>query len=259
MTHHLRILTLAGLLAATLAGTAGAAIYQDDFATDPFAARWSTTQAGGSYPLVWTGNTTPNPTWNAGLPVNANNHSVYSGACTWQSMSTTDTSVPTGFSGWVEMTYSLDFTVGGAIPGTSIQMLVNRSGDNGYVSQMYTGGSGTVGWYGSYDPGHYNGTNLELDTWYRFVTTVTKSGADLSMSAQVVRISDNTVMSTSPTYLASAAAYLDPNGFKITSSQEGYWDRAKQLDDFTVIAMVPEPATLALLGLGALTLFRRRR
>jgi hypothetical protein len=194
--------------------------------------------------------------------VNVNAHSVYSFSGGPRTMSTVGTTIPVGVTGWTEMTYSLDFQMGGTggTDNNAIEVLVNRSGDNGYKAAIYTGGSGHIAWYGDYpltftDPN----VNVAADTWYRFKTTVTKSGADISMQSQILNLS-NTVLATSATKTFTNAAYTDPNGFQISlSNGGGYWNHATQIDNFVVTA-VPEPSTVALLGgLGALSLIRRRR
>jgi hypothetical protein len=242
--------------------TASAAtVFSDDFATNPFTSRWSKTNTDGNYDLQWTGSANPN-SWNANLPVNVNAHSVYSFSGGPRTMSTVGTTIPVGVTGWTEMTYSLDFQMGGTggNDNNAIEVLVNRSGDNGYKAGIYTGGSGHIAFVGDYGLAWTNpNLNVAADTWYRFKTTVTKSGADISMQSQILNLS-NTVLATSATKTFTNAAYTDPNGFKIDlANYGGYWNHAAQIDNFVVTA-VPEPSTVALLGgLGALSLIRRRR
>ena len=232
--HRLFLAVVSLLTIGTVAPSARAGlVFSDDFATDPFASRWTNTAAGGSYLPVWTGNTTPNPTWSAGLPTNANNNSVYSGACTSQSMSTTDTSVPAGSAGWNTMTYSVDFILSGTNVGNSIGVLVNRSGNNGYTAAIYTDGSGNILWAGDYGSTTWAGYNLAAGTWYRFKTTVTKSGADLSLQSRILDLGGN-VLATSPTKTFTNAAYTDPHGFQVNFGSDGYWDRARQIDNLRV-------------------------
>ena len=224
-------------------------ITSDDFTANPFVAtRWNKNEPAGVYPFLWTGDSNPSGFGGpaASLPANANAHSVYSFSVPGtRTMSTVNTNVPGAFSGWTNLSYSVDFILGGvdalgAPDQNAIAMLVNRNGDNGYESKMYTGGDGRVGWYGAYPPGGdydgwYNGTPLTTNVWYRFVTDVTKSGADISMSGRVVRISDNATMSLSPKFTATGAAYTDPQGFKmLLSNGGGYWDHASQIDNFAV-------------------------
>jgi hypothetical protein len=244
--------------------TASAAtVFSDDFATNPFTSRWTQTYPGGSYDLQWTGSANPSGlnSWNAALPVNANAHSVYSFSGDVRTMSTTDTSVPAASAGWGTMTYSLDFQMGGT-GGTAnnyIEVLVNRSGNNGYKAGIYTGGSGHILWAGDYGWTTWSGYNVAADTWYKFKTTVTKSGADIFMQSQILDLSD-TILATSAVKTFLSATYTDPNGFQISlANNGGYWNHATQIDNFSVTA-VPEPSSAALLGgLGALFLIRRRR
>ena len=241
--------------------TASAAtVFSDDFATNPFTSRWSETETAGNYDLQWTGSANPN-SLSAGLPVNANAHSVYSFSGGPRTMSTVGTTIPVGVTGWTEMTYSVDFQMGGTggVDNNAIEVLVNRSGDNGYKAGIYTGGDGNILWSGDYGDTEWSGYNVAADTWYKFKTTVTKSGADIFMQSQILNLS-NTVLATSATKTFTSAAYTDPNGFKIGfGNYGGYWNHATQIDNFVVTA-VPEPSTVALLGgLGALSLIRRRR
>jgi hypothetical protein len=218
-------------------------VYSDNFATDPFASRWSSANtASPSYDLMWTGNPAINPnSWNANLPVNANAHSIYSFSNGTRSMSTTDTSVPAGVTGWTEMTYSLDFQMGGT-GGTDnnyIEVLVNRSGNNGYKAGIYTGGSGHIAWAGDYGLA-WTSPNLNVapNTWYRFETTVIKIGADIIMHSHILNMS-GTILAESPVKTFTNAAYTDPNGFKISlSNAGGYWNHASQIDNFSVGAVV---------------------
>jgi len=67
----------------SLAPSRSAVAYSDDFATNPLGhgvdgvnSRWISTEPGGSFPLVWTGDGVPTPAWSAALPANANAHSV---------------------------------------------------------------------------------------------------------------------------------------------------------------------------------------
>jgi hypothetical protein len=224
---------------ASVAQTHAEVVYSDDFATNPFASRWSETKTG-DYPLLWTGNSNPNGFGgpSASLPVNANAHSVYSFSNGARTMSTTDTSVPVASADWNTMTYSVDFQMGGT-GGTAdnvIELLVNRSGNNGYTAGIYTGGSGHIAWAGDYPLTFTNpNVNVAADTWYRFKTTVTKSGADISMQSQILDLSNN-VLATSPVQTFTSAAYTEPNGFQIKSSTGGYWDHAIQIDNFKVDA-----------------------
>jgi hypothetical protein len=162
----------------TSMAASSATVYSDDFATNPFASNWSKTNTDGNYDLQWTGNANPN-SWSASLPVNANAHSVYSFSGGPRTMSTVNTTVPLGVTGWTEMTYSVDFQMGGTggVDNNYIGVLVNRSGDNGYTAGIYTGGDGNILWSGDYGDTEWSGYNVAADTWYKFKTTVTKSGA----------------------------------------------------------------------------------
>ena len=240
--------------------TASAAtVFSDDFATNPFASRWTYDQSEASYPLYWTGAGSPP---SGGLPANANNNSVYSGAYgSYQSMSSVDTTVPVGVTGWTSMTYSLDFQMGGTVVGNSIGLLANRSGNNGYNAAIYTGGSGNIAFYGDYGLA-WTGINAVANIWYTFKTTLTKSGTDISMQSQILDLS-NTVLGTSPIATFANATYLNPNGFyiKFGHNPADYWSQATQIDNFVVTA-IPEPSALAMLmagGLASLVMFRRRR
>ena len=244
--------------------TASAAtVFSDDFATNPFTSRWTQTYPGGSYDLQWTGSANPSGFGGpaSSLPANANAHSVYSFSNGTRTMSTVGTTIPVGVTGWTEMTYSVDFQMGGT-GGTDnnyIEVLVNRSGNNGYTAGIYTGGSGHILWAGDYGWTTWSGYNVAADTWYKFKTTVTKSGADIFMQSQILDLSD-TILATSAVKTFLSATYTDPNGFQISlSNGGGYWNHASQIDNFSVTA-VPEPSSAALLGgLGALFLIRRRR
>ena len=214
-------------------------VYSDNFASNPFASRWSKTNTGGNYELLWTGSTNPN-SWSAGLPVNANAHSVYSFSGGPRTMSTTNTSVPAGLTGWTEMTYSLDFQMGGTGGNDNnyIEVLVNRSGDNGYKAAIYTGGGGHIAWAGDY-PFTFTSPNVNVadSTWYKFETTVIKVGADIIMQSHILNMNGN-ILATSPVKTFTNAAYTDPNGFKISlSNGGGYWDHASQIDNFSVGAV----------------------
>ncbi len=233
------LLTGAALLMASVAQTHAEVVYSDDFATNPFTSRWSAAQTG-DYPLLWTGNSNPNGFGgpSASLPVNANAHSVYSFSNGARTMSTTATSVPVASADWNTMTYSVDFQMGGTggTAGNVIEVLVNRSGNNGYKAGIFTGGSGHIAWGGDYPLTFTNpNVNVAADTWYRFKTTVTKSGADISMQSQILDLSNN-VLATSPVQTFTSAAYTEPNGFQIGSSTGGYWDHAIQIDNFKVDA-----------------------
>ncbi|MBU6171566.1 MAG: PEP-CTERM sorting domain-containing protein, partial [Verrucomicrobia bacterium] len=216
----------------------------------------------GSYDLQWTGSANPSGFGGpaSSLPANANAHSVYSFSDGKRTMSTVGTTIPVGVTGWTEMTYSVDFQMGGTggVDNNEISILVNRSGNNGYNAAIYTGGDGNIAFYGDYGVA-WTGVNAAANTWYKFKTTVTKSGANISMQSQILNSSNN-VLATSATKTFTNAAYTDPNGFKIDlGNYGGYWNHATQIDNFVVTA-VPEPSTVALLGgLGALSLIRRRR
>ena len=216
-------------------------VASDNFVTDPFATnRWSTTYRGaGYYPLLWTGSSNPNGFGgpSVSLPTNANAHSVYSFSTGTRTMSTTDTSVPAGSAGWTAMSYTVDFQMGGTggTDNNSIEVLVNRNGTNGYKAAIYTGGSGHIAWYGDYGLA-WTSPNLYVaaNTWYRFETTVTRNGADLSMQSRILNLGGN-VLATSPTTNFTSAAYTDPHGFKLTlSNGGGYWNHASQIDNFVV-------------------------
>jgi len=233
------VVVAASFAAFTVASSRAATVYSDDFTANPFTSAWTQTFPGGSYDLLWTGSANPN-SWGgiaAGLPTNANSHSVYSFSDGKRTMSTVDTNVPAGVAGWTSMTYSLDFQMGGTggVDNNEIGVLVNRSGANGYNAAIYTGGDGSILWYGGYGT-ISSGVLAASDTWYRFKTTVTKSGADISMQSQILDLSDN-VLATSPFADYSAATYLDPNGFQISlGNYGGYWNHATQIDNFVVTA-----------------------
>ena len=234
----------AALLMASVAQTHAEVVYSDDFATNPFTSRWTQTFPDGSYDLQWTGSANPN-SLSAALPVNANAHSVYSFSNGERLMSTTDTSVPAASAGWGTMTYSLDFQMGGTGGNDNnyIEVLVNRSGNNGYKAGIYTGGSGHILWAADYGWTTWSGYNVAADTWYKFKTTVTKSGADISMQSQILDLSGN-ILATSPVKTFLSATYTDPNGFKISlANNGGYWNHASQIDNFVVTAALPESIT----------------
>jgi hypothetical protein len=177
-------------------------------------------------------------------------------------MSTVGTTIPVGVTGWTEMTYSVDFQMGGTggVDNNYIEVLVNRSGDNGYKAGIYTGGSGNILWAGDYGWTTWAGYNVAADTWYKFKTTVTLDSGDIAMQSQILDLNNN-VLATSPFKDYSESSYLDPNGFQISlANGGGYWNHASQIDNFVVTA-VPEPSTWAMLlgGLGSLIMFRRRR
>jgi hypothetical protein len=256
------IVFIASLGALTLASSSAAVVYSDDFTANPFTSAWSSTFPDGSYPLMWTGNSNPSGIASS-LPANANAHSVYSFSDGTRTMSTTDTSVPAGVTGWTTMTYSLDFQMGGT-GGTDnnyIGLLLNRSGNAGLNAAIYTGGSGHIAWNGDYGLVWTTpNLNVAANTWYRFKTTLTLDSGDIAMQSQILDLSNN-VLATSPFKDYIASSYLNPNGFQISlSNGGGYWDHASQIDNFVVTA-VPEPSTWAMLlgGLGSLIMFRRRR
>jgi hypothetical protein len=248
---------------ASVAQTHAAVVYSDDFATNPFTSRWSAAQTG-DYPLYWTGNTSPNGFGgpSASLPVNANAHSVYSFSNGGRTMSTTDTSVPAGVTGWTEMTYSLNFQMGGTggTDNNGIGVLANRSGNNGYLAAIYTGGSGHIAFAGDYGLDWTSpNVNVVADTWYTFKTTLTYDAGNIQMFSQILDLSGND-LAISRTLTYNSAAYLNPNGFQISlSNGGGYWNHASQIDNFVVTA-VPEPSTYALVlgGIATLLLIRRR-
>ena len=255
------LLTGAAILMASVAQTHAAVVYSDDFATNPFTSRWSKTNTDGNYDLQWTGAANPN-SWSAALPVNANAHSVYSFSGGPRTMSTTDTSVPAGVTGWTTMTYSIDFQMGGT-GGTDnnyIGLLLNRSGNTGLTAAIYTGGSGHIAWNGDYGLVWTTpNLNVTADTWYRFKTTLTLDSGDIAMQSQILDLSDN-VLATSPFKDYSQSSFLNPNGFQISlANGGGYWNHATQIDNFVVTA-VPEPSTYALVlgGIATLLLIRRR-
>jgi hypothetical protein len=166
-----------------------------------------------------------------------------------------------GVTGWTELTYSLNFQMGGTVINNYIGVLANRSGTNGYMAGIYTGGSGHIAFVDAYGLAWTTpNVNVAANTWYTFKTTLTKSGTDISMQSQILDLS-NTVLGTSPIATFANATYLNPNGFYIKFGHDpaDYWSQASQIDNFSVTA-VPEPSSAALLGgLGALFLIRRRR
>ncbi len=255
------LLTGAAILMASVAQTHAAVVYSDDFATNPFTSRWSKTNTDGNYDLQWTGDANPN-SWSAALPVNANAHSVYSFSGGPRTMSTTDTSVPAGVTGWTEMTYSLNFQMGGTggTDNNAIGVLANRSGNNGYLAAIYTGGSGHIAFYGDYGLDFTSpNVNVVANTWYTFKTTLTYDAGNIQMFSQILDLSGND-LAISRTLTYNNAAYLNPNGFQISlSNGGGYWNHASQIDNFVVTA-VPEPSTYALVlgGIATLLLIRRR-
>jgi hypothetical protein len=247
---------------ASVAQTHAAVVYSDDFSSNPFPSRWTIGDSGGSYPLVWTGDTTPNPSWYAGLPANANNNSVYSGAYnSKQWMTSVDTNVPAGVTGWTEMTYSLDFQMGGTVMNNYIGVLANRSGTNGYTAGIFTGGSGHIAFVGAYGIDWTSpNVNVVANTWYTFKTTLTYDQGNIQMFSQILDLSGNDLaISNILTY--NNAAYLNPNGFYVEYGHDpaDYWSQATQIDNFVVTA-VPEPSTYALVlgSIATLLLIRRR-
>jgi hypothetical protein len=255
---------------ASVAQTHAAVVYSDDFTSNPFTSAWTQTFPGGSYDLQWTGNSYPS-TINPGLPANANSHSVYSFSTGGRTMSTVNTSVPAGVTGWTEMTYSLNFQMGGGgtnnfVDNNSIGVLANRSGNNGYLAAIYTGGSGHIAFAGDYGLDWTSpNVNVVANTWYTFKTTLTYNAADnenpanIQMFSQILDLSGND-LAISRTLTYNNAAYLNPNGFQIgLGNYGGYWDHATQIDNFVVTA-VPEPSTYALVlgGIATLLLIRRR-
>jgi hypothetical protein len=170
--------------------------------------------------------------------VNANDNSVYSGARGANSMSSVDTSVPAELSGWTAMNYSVDFRLGGvgtlgAPDNQAITLLVNRSGDNGYETGIFTGGDGDVAWIHNGATQDFVENNpLLADTWYRYTATVVKSGANLAIRSKVLDANGNVLM-TSPWFYEWGASYLNPNGFKISFGGIDYWTRATQINKFS--------------------------
>jgi hypothetical protein len=244
---------------ASVAQTHAAVVYSDDFSSNPFPSRWTIGETAGSYPLYWTGAQSP---WSGGLPANANNNSVYSGAYnSAQWMTSVDTNVPAGVTGWTEMTYSLDFQMGGSVVNNYIGVLANRSGTNGYMAAIYTGGSGHIAFAGDYGL-DFTSPNLNVvaNTWYTFKTTLTYDEGNIQMFSQILDLSGNDLaISNILTY--NNAAYLNPNGFYVEYGHDPatYWSQATQIDNFVVTA-VPEPSTYALVlgGIATLLLIRRR-
>jgi hypothetical protein len=248
---------------ASVAQTHAAVVYSDDFTANPFTSAWTQTFPGGSYDLQWTGSANPSGFGGpaSSLPANANNNSVYSFSDGGRTMSTVNTSVPAGVTGWTEMTYSLDFQMGGTggTDNNSIGVLANRSGDNGYTAGIYTGGDGNILWSGDYGNTLWSGYNVVANTWYRFKTTLTYDAGNIQMFSQILDLNGND-LAMSPTLTYNNPAYLNPNGFKISlSNGGGYWNHASQIDNFVVTA-VPEPSTYALVlgGIATLLLIRRR-
>ncbi|MBU6169953.1 MAG: hypothetical protein KGQ87_00490, partial [Verrucomicrobia bacterium] len=82
MNRFLKSHLLAGaaLLMASVAQSDAEVVFSEDFATNPFASRWTQTFPGGSYDLQWTGSANPSGFGGpaSSLPANANAHSVYS-------------------------------------------------------------------------------------------------------------------------------------------------------------------------------------
>jgi hypothetical protein len=248
---------------ASVAQTHAAVVYSDDFTSNPFTSAWTKTNPGGSYDLQWTGSANPSGFGGpaSSLPANANSHSVYSFSDGGRTMSTVNTSVPAGVTGWTEMTYSLDFQMGGTgTDNNSIGVLANRSGNNGYLAAIYTGGSGHIAFSGDYGLDWTSpNVNVVANTWYTFKTTLTYDQGNIQMFSQILDLSGNDLaMSRTLTY--NNPVYLNPNGFKIDlGNYGGYWNHATQIDNFVVTA-VPEPSTYALVlgGIATLLLIRRR-
>jgi hypothetical protein len=245
---------------ASVAQTHAAVVYSDDFSSNPFTSAWTKTTPGGSYGLEWTGNFSPSDIGGPALslPANANNNSVYSFSTGIRTMSTVDTSVPVGVTGWTEMTYSLNFIMGGSSAGNTISVLANRSGDSGYNAAIYTGGDGNIAFYGDYGVA-FTGVRAVANTWYTFKTTLTYDAGNIQMFSQILDLNAND-LAMSATLTFNNPVYLNPNGFKIGLGQDGgYWTQATQIDNFVVTA-VPEPSTYALVlgGIATLLLIRRR-
>jgi hypothetical protein len=253
------LLTGAALLMASVAQTHAAVVYSDDFSSNPFPSRWTIGETVGSYQLYWTGAQSP---WSVGLPANANNNSVYSGAYnSSQWMTSVDTNVPAGVTGWTELTYSLNFQMGGTVVNNYIGVLANRSGTNGYMAGIYTGGSGHIAFVDAYGLAWTTpNVNVAANTWYTFKTTLTYDQGNIQMFSQILDLSGND-LAISPTLTYNNAAYLNPNGFYIAFGHDpaDYWSQATQIDNFVVTA-VPESSTYALVlgGIATLLLIRRR-
>jgi hypothetical protein len=247
---------------ASVAQTHAAVVYSDDFTSNPFTSAWTQTFPGGSYDLQWTGNSAPS-TINPGLPANANSHSVYSFSTGGRTMSTVNTSVPAGVTGWTEMTYSLNFQMGGGgtnnfVDNNAISVLANRSGNDGYNAAIYTGGDGNIMWTGAYT-NDFSGYRVVANTWYTFKTTLNYDAGNIQMFSQILDLNGND-LAMSATLTFNNPAYLNPNGFQIgLGNYGGYWNHATQIDNFVVTA-VPEPSTYALVlgGIATLLLIRRR-
>jgi hypothetical protein len=170
--------------------------------------------------------------------VNANDNSVYSGARGANSMSSVDTSVPTELVGWTAMDYSVDFRMDGvgtmnAPDNNAITVLVNRSGNNGYETGIFTGGDGDVAWiHNGVTEDFVENNPLQAGTWYRYTATVVKSGTNLAIRSKVLDANGNVLM-TSPWFYEWGASYLNPNGFKISFGGIDYWSRAIQINKFS--------------------------
>jgi len=184
---------------------AAAIVYSEDFRTDPFASRWTTTSTGG-YPLYWTGD---NPSSiNGQLPAEAGNplDALYAFSSDNKHAWTTDVTEQT-----TSYTVTMDFMINGSasVSDDVFGMYLQRQDDDtGYVASFAPGGNGQVSWSGCYGWTGYDGEAIVANVWYRFVTEVAISAGDVQLQSKIVRISDGHVMRTSPVFTDSSADRL---------------------------------------------------